>query len=111
MKTNEIVIGKVKDWLQQENKSYQWLADQLGISKALVGFMLSGERTLLPKRIEQIADVMGISTKDLLHYEELKQGPLTVQLRGNASNRRSKRELEALLFAIEDYVGLNEQVK
>lgn len=110
MKTNEIVIHKVKAWLNKEDKSYQWLAEQLAVSKALVGHLLSGERTLQPRHIEQLAAVLGISVKELLAQEQ-QQGHLTVQLRGNTSNRRSKRELDALLFAIEDYIGLKEQVK
>lgn len=108
MNTNEAVVSKVKNWLASEHKSYQWMADQLSVSKALIGHLLSGERTLQPKHIEQFANVLGLSVQELVKTEQ--QGPLTVQLRGNLSNRRSKRELDALLFAIEDYIGLKEQV-
>lgn len=111
MRTNEIVIRKVKTWLEQHNISYQTLANKLGISKSLVGHMLSGERTLLPERIEKLADLMEISVTELVRDESFQTGPLKYQLRGTASNRRSKRELEALLFSIEDYVALKEQVK
>lgn len=111
MKTNEIVIRKVKNWCEQHKISYQMLADDLGISKSLVGHMLSGERTLLPKRIEKLADLMGISVTELVRDESFQTGQLKYQLRGATSNRRSKRELESLLFSIEDYVALKEQVK
>ncbi|MEB2279512.1 hypothetical protein LAV73_05780 [Lysinibacillus xylanilyticus] len=47
MKTNDIVINKIINWLEAEDKSYEWL--------------------------------------------------------GELSNRRSKRELDSLLFAINDY--------
>lgn len=110
MKTNEIVIHKVKDWLKKEGKSYQWLAEQLAVGKALVGQLLSGERTLQPRHIKQLSVVMGISVKELLAQEQ-QQSHLTVQIRRNMSNRFSKRKLDALLFVIEDYVSLKEQVK
>ncbi len=31
MKTNDIVISKVIKWLKAEDKSYQWLAEQVGV--------------------------------------------------------------------------------
>ncbi|MGD2198443.1 helix-turn-helix domain-containing protein [Lysinibacillus fusiformis] len=111
MKTNDIVINKVIKWLVAENKSYQWLAEQLGVSKSLVGLVLKGERTLKSERIEQLAKIMGITTKELVQSEATKKDQLTVNLLGELSNRRSKRELDSLLFAINDYLGLKEQVK
>lgn len=39
-----------------------------------------------------------------------KNGNLTVLVRGNLSTRRSRRELDSLLFAIKDYIGLREQL-
>ncbi|UJF33928.1 helix-turn-helix domain-containing protein [Paenibacillus hexagrammi] len=111
MKTQEIVVKKVKVWLEAEGKSYQWLADELELSKGMVGHLLSGKRVLQPHYIEQIAKLMDIQLVDLLRDETLETGLLTVHLRGSISNRRSKRELDSLLFAIEDYIGLKDQVK
>ena len=106
MRTNEVVIEKVKVWLQESGKSHQWLAEELNISKALVGHMLSGNRTIQPKRIPELAKVLGLSVKELTEDSSLKSKRLVVQLRGSTSNRRSKQEVEELLFAIEDYLGL-----
>lgn len=39
-----------------------------------------------------------------------KEGKLSIHLNGKLTNRHTKRELEYLLFAIEDYVGLKEQL-
>ena len=36
---------------------------------------------------------------------------LNIRLNGKLSNRRSKREVDNLLFAINDYIGLKEQLK
>jgi len=111
MKTNDIVISKVIKWLKAEDKSYQWLAEQLGVSKSLVGLMLKGERTLKSDRIEHFAKIMGITTKEMVHSDTITEGQLTVNLLGELSNRHSKRELDYLLFAINDYLGLKEQVQ
>ncbi|WP_223553897.1 helix-turn-helix domain-containing protein [Lysinibacillus sphaericus] len=64
MKTNDNVIKKIKNWLEGERKSYQWLSDQLEISKSFLGFILNGERILKLERIEQLAKRMGISSKE-----------------------------------------------
>lgn len=110
MKTEEIVIAKVKAWLEAEEKSYQWLADELGVSKGMVGHLLSGIRVLQPQYIERLATLMNVPLVDLVRDEASEKGTMTVQLRGTLSNRRSKRELDSLLFAIEDYIGLKKQV-
>ncbi|WP_342503751.1 helix-turn-helix transcriptional regulator [Lysinibacillus sp. FSL L8-0126] len=111
MKTNEIVINKIINWLEAEDKSYEWLAEQLGVSKVLVGFILKGDCTLKSERIEQFARIMGITTKELVHTDAIIEDQLSVNLLGELSNRRSKRELDSLLFAINDYLGLKAQVK
>lgn len=110
MKTNE-VIKKVRKWLEAEDKSYKWLADQMNISKSLVGLILKGERTLKQERIEELAKIMNVTTKELLQPEVVKDEKTTVKIRGAITNPRSKRELDSLLFAIDDYVGLKEQVR
>ncbi len=111
MNTNEVVISRVQKWLGSEGKSYQWLAEQLDVSKSLVGFIMKGERTLKPERIEQLAKIMNITAKELMQSEVITKDKLTVNLRGELTNRRSRRELDSLLFAIEDYIGLKKQVK
>lgn len=111
MKTNEVVIKKVRKWLEAEGKSYKWLSEQMNISKSLVGFILKGERNLKPERIEQLAKIMNVTTKQLMQPEDVKDNKTTVKIRGEITNPISRRELDSLLFAIEDYVGLKEQMK
>ncbi|MCR8852867.1 XRE family transcriptional regulator [Lysinibacillus fusiformis] len=110
MKTNDIVVKKVRNWLKSERKSYLWLANQLGIKKSLVEIMLDGERVLKPVHIEHLAKIMDISIKDLLKLDVEKKENLTVNLFGELTNRRSRRELDSLLFTIKDYINLKEQM-
>lgn len=105
MRTNDIVIKNVQAWLKENDKSQQWLADEINVSRALIGHMLSGRRAILPERIEALAEVLNISVKELVK-DSSKSEDLTVQLRGQTSNRRSKQDLKSMMFAIEDYIGL-----
>lgn len=111
MITNEGIIKKVRKWLEAEGKSYKWLADQMNISKSLVGLILKGERTLKPERIEELAKIMNVTTRELMEPEVVKDEKTTVKIRGAITNPRSKRELDSLLSSIDDYVGLKEQMK
>lgn len=105
MKTDDMVIKNVRQWLEENEKSHQWLADKMGISKALVGHMLSGRRAILPNRIEALSDILDIPMKELV--KDVSQSErVAVQLRGQTTNRRSKQDLKSLIFAIEDYVGM-----
>lgn len=109
---NTLTLKKIKDELESQGKSYQWLADQLRVSKALVGHLLSGERKMKTERLSSIANALNVDVIDLLPNESIhRSGPLHIQLRGELSTRKSKRALEVALFAIEDYVtmkGANE---
>lgn len=105
MRINDIVVKNVQNWLKANDKSQQWLADELNVSRALVGHMLSGRRAILPKRIEALSVVLNIPVKELVKDSSQSEN-LTVQLRGQTSNRRSKQDLKSMMFAIEDYIGL-----
>lgn len=105
MKMNEVVIKNVKHWLKENDKTHEWLAAELNVSKSLVGHMLSGKRAILPKRIEDLSRITGIPMKELVK-DNSQSGGLTVQLRGQTSNRRSRQDLKSMIFAIEDYIGL-----
>lgn len=104
--TNEIVSSKVKIWLEKNGKSHEWLAQELNVSKALIGHMLSGNRAILPKRVLDLSRILDVSVKELTEDNSLKSKNLTVQLRGTTSNRLSKQELEEMKFLIEDYISL-----
>ena len=111
MKTNDIVINNVQKWLDENNKSHTWLADELHVSKALVGDILLGRQMLLPKRIEQLTHILGMSMKELTRDKRVLQTVCTVRLCGEITTRAARRELDALLFTIEDYIALQKVLK
>lgn len=99
---NQAAIVKVKSWMAENGRSIQWLADQIKVSKALMGHILSGERQFLPKRMVQVAGVMGITIEELLAPEQVVEKEYTLSLRGNADSRIAKRHLNILLNAIQN---------
>lgn len=105
---NELVIGKVRNWLDVHNKSIQWLSGEIGVSKSLMGHILTGERQLLPDRMIQIARVMGITMDELLTPSHTEQRAYTLLLRGIVESRVAKRHLNSMLFAIDDCLRLED---
>lgn len=107
MKSNTQVLNRIKGLLQEQGKSYQDLSNDTGISKSLIGHMLSGERVMKPERLITIAKALGTEVKDLIQVNETNE-PLEIVFRGELTNRQSKRTFEAVLFAIEDYVTMQQ---
>lgn len=109
MNANKIIVNNIQSWLRDNGKSQQWLAQEIGVSKALIGHMLNESRVIQPKRIVDLANALGLTVNELTSDASMKEERMTVELRGTLSNRRSKMELERLKFAIEDYVGLKSE--
>lgn len=111
MNSNTIIVNNIRLWLQDNQKSQQWLAQEIGVSKALVGHMLNESRVIQPQRIVAIAKALGVSVNELTTDASMREERMTVELRGKLSNRRSKMELERLKFAVEDYIGLKSDLR
>lgn len=109
MNLNTVIANNIKLWLRDNQKSQQWLAQEIGVSKALVGHMLNESRVIQPQRIVDIANALGVSVNDLTTNASMREERMAVELRGTLSNRRSKMELERLKFAVEDYIGLKSE--
>lgn len=107
MKSNEYVLNQIKLLLKEQGKSYQDLSHEIGISKSLVGHLLSGERVMKPERLIAIAQALDVEVNELIQPVE-NNGPLEVVFRGELTNRKSKRDFESILFAIEDYVTMKQ---
>lgn len=107
---NKILLTNLKSILKQRGKSYQWLADELGVSKAQVGHLLSGERKMTKDRLLSISQILNCEIDSFLPSTPV-NGALAIELRGEFSGRKSKRSFEKALFAIEDYIALRGEAR
>lgn len=98
MSVSSVVASYVSNWLKQHQKSYQWLADELGVSKSLVQHMINGTRKFTSERIFQIANVIGVSVDELINGEQ-ESKEYTVQLRGEISTRLGESALQNVIFS------------
>lgn len=107
MKTHDIVRGNVEHWLQENKKTYQWLADEMSVSQTMIQQTLLGKGTIPSEYIEMLSKIMNIPVQNLVK-RDIRQGNLTVQIRGQLDNRHSKQDLKDILFDIEDYMSLKD---
>lgn len=98
MSVSSVVAAYVSNWLKQHNKSYQWLADELGVSKSLVQHMLDGTRIFTTERIFQVANVLGVSVDELIN-DKKESAEYAVQLRGEISTREGESALQNVIFS------------
>ncbi|MEH6941858.1 helix-turn-helix domain-containing protein [Bacillus sp. JJ722] len=103
MNINDMVVDKVNVWLKEAGKTQQWLADEMGVSKSLVGHILNKNRNVQSAHIQKFADIMGISLKELISMKDPEEEIFSVQFRGNLTSKEAEKGLKYLLFAIEDY--------
>lgn len=110
MNTNEKVIQSINDWLQDNGQTKKWLAEEMGVDRTLVSKLLSGDRPITPKRMSQIAEIIGLDLVPLLKEINKGNSELTYSLRGNFSNRKSQSEFNQMLHAIQSFVKLSGQL-
>lgn len=98
MGVSSVVASYVGNWLKQHNKSYQWLADELDVSKSLVQHMINGTRTITSERIFQLSNVLDVPVNELINNQQESE-EYVVQLRGEISTREGKSALQNVIFS------------
>jgi plasmid maintenance system antidote protein VapI len=92
------VSVQVGNWLKKHNKSYQWLADELGVSKSFIQHMINGTRTFTSERIFQVSNILGVSVNELINNER-ESKEYNVQIRGEISTREGESALQNVIFS------------
>ena len=110
MNTNEKVIKAFNEWLQNNEKTKKWLAEEMGVDRTLVSKILTEDRPITPQRMTQMAEIMGINLAALLQETKTENTELTYSLRGHFSNRKSQNEFNQMLYSIKSFAKLNSQL-
>ncbi len=98
MSINRVVADYVTNWLKGNGKSYQWLADELGVSKSLVQHMVNGNRSFTSERIFQLSKIFDVSIDELIDEKQSTFG-YAVHLRGEISTREGQSTLDHIIFS------------
>ena len=106
MNRNIMIINKVRKWLKESGRTYQSLAEEIGVSKSLMGHILTNKRQFTPERMIDVAKAMGVTIQDLISPEQTEEKPYSFQLRGSADSLNAKEDIRKMMFAIEDYLRI-----
>ncbi|MBM6440724.1 helix-turn-helix transcriptional regulator [Lacticaseibacillus rhamnosus] len=101
-----LTLKLIQEWLKANGKTQAWLANQIGMSPALLSQVMNGNRKLQTKYMISTAKVMGIPLDQLLGTKTTDQSQPQIALRGHLSNRESKKQIDQLLLDIRHSVDL-----
>lgn len=92
--TNDIICNSIMNIMKQNNKKYDELADYLGISKTMIGKLLSGSRVINAMELKKIAEFLNVSKESLVKIPQTASETNTVNsLIGKAHSKEAKEGL------------------
>lgn len=109
--TNNIfqqVGNNIQDVLREENKTQQYLADSLDISKQVMSKIVIGSKAINVSEISQIASVLEVSVERLLNVKEEEPKIHKFSFMGRVENEKTKKEIERLKIIIDEIMMLEE---
>lgn len=106
MRSDKNTIMNVKNWLDENNHSQTWLADQMEVTKSLISQIFNGDRKLQPTHIIKMSEITGLSIAELASSDQETCSQLVYSLRGNISNENGQRALDQLLLDSEHFIQL-----
>lgn len=106
MRSDKNTIMNVKNWLDENNHSQAWLAEQMGVAKSLISQIFNGTRKLQTTHIISMSEITGLSIGELASSDQENSNPIVYSLRGKISNEHGQRALDQLLLDSEHFVQL-----
>lgn len=106
MRSDDNTLMNVRKWLEENDYSQAWLANEMSISLSLVSQLFNNKRILQPKHIIKMSEITGMSIPALAHSEtDFSEEPI-YSLRGSISTKAGERALRQLLLDAEHFVQL-----
>ncbi|BDZ30475.1 helix-turn-helix transcriptional regulator [Lactiplantibacillus sp. WILCCON 0030] len=108
---NVIIIKNIQTWLKENQRPQSWLAEQIGLSTAMISQIFSGTRKLQTKHLLRILKVTGLQMATLTSAStDQLANDIHYELRGAFSNKNSEKTFKRLLWDIKRYVDLEETI-
>lgn len=102
-------VGKnIQNVLNEQGKTQQFLAEQLGISKQVMSKIITGTKAINVVEISKIADVLNVSTDYLLSVQTTQESNHNFSFMGKVKNEETKKKIEFLKTIIDEILILEE---
>lgn len=102
------VGNNIQEVLHETNKTQQYLADSLNISKQVMSKIVMGAKAINVSEISQIASVLGVSAERLLTIKERESEMHNFSFMGRVENEKTKEEIGRLRTIIDEIIMLEE---
>ena len=106
MRSDENTLTYVKQWLAENHRTQQWLADQMGVAPSFVSQLLNGERKLQPVYIAKMSEITHKSIAELASSEDVIADELVYSVLGKISTEDGERALAQLLLDAEHFAQI-----
>lgn len=104
----EQVGNNIQKVLNEQGKTQQFLAEQLGISKQVMNKIVSGSKAINVAEISQIAKLLNVSTDYLLNVGIVQEPVHNFSFMGKVKSDETKKKIEFLQNVIEEILILEE---
>ena len=104
----EQVGSNIQKVLNEQGKTQQFLADQLGISKQVMSKIVGGVKAINVAEISLIAKILNVSTDYLLTTGMIQETVHNFSFMGKVKNEETKKKIEFLKTVIEEILILEE---
>lgn len=102
------VGSNIQDVLTAQEKTQQFLADSLGISKQVMSKIVSGSKAINVAEISRIASVLNVTTDRLLTIKTEQEPVHNFAFMGRVENGKTKEKIEFLKTVIDEILMLEE---
>lgn len=102
------VGNNIQDILREKNKTQQYLADSLNISKQVMSKIVMGSKAINVSEISQIAEILEVSVERLLSVKEAEFETHKFSFMGRVENEKTKEGIERLKTIIDEIIMLEE---
>lgn len=101
-------VGKnIQTILHEKNKTQQYLADRLNISKQVMSKIITGTKAINVFEISQIASKLEVSVEELLNVKK-EAATHKFSFMGRVENEKTKEKIEILKTIIDEIILLEE---
>lgn len=102
-------VGKnIQKVLLEQNKSQQYLANKLDISKQVMSKIVMGTKAINVAEITKIAKVLNVSVDTLLDVKDENKEIHKFAFMGRVENEETKQKIEFLKTVIDEIIMLEE---
>jgi transcriptional regulator with XRE-family HTH domain len=102
------VGNNIQSVLKEKNKTQQYLADKLNISKQVMSKIVMGAKAINVDEISKISSILGVSVERLLDVKEDESMMHNFSFMGRVENEQTKKEIEHLKTIIDEIIMLEE---